>query len=156
MKIVVASDSHRNYQALADIVTAENDADLFLHAGDFQTDLTYLSGFLAVRGNNDLWIDVPQQRILTCEGIKIWLVHSDQYSSYNRLEALYKKAREEGYQIVCFGHTHTPYLEKRSAVWLVNPGSLWYNRDGSPVGYVVINIAAGKILAVKRQLYGKN
>ncbi len=150
MKIVVVSDSHRNYSSLQLVKSANSDADLFIHCGDFQTSQDQLQGFLAVAGNNDIWSGVPEQRVLTCADVKIWIIHSDQYSGSYRIEYLFKKAQENQYQLVCFGHTHTPYIEKRDGIWLVNPGSLWYNRDGSAIGYVVVNIAEGEIVNIQR------
>jgi len=47
--------------------------------------------------------------------------------------------------IVLFGHTHVPYLEKVGGVWFMNPGSPTYPRGGSRPGYGLIEINGAQI-----------
>ena len=85
---------------------------------------------------------------------KTWfllITHSHQYHYSNRINSLFEKGKKLNCDIVCFGHTHTPYIENREGVWLVNPGSLLYNRDGSKIGYVVIETNNGKIKDIERK-----
>ena len=149
MKIVVVSDSHRRYQLLEVIKDENLDADLFIHCGDFESSGGLPEGFIVVSGNNDYSRDIPEERVLNIDGIKILVTHSHQYYYNRRLAGLWEKARKLHCQIVCFGHTHTPYIDKREGIWLVNPGSLLYNRDGSKLQYVVIIIKTGVIESIK-------
>ena len=152
MKIIVVSDSHRRHKLLEDIRMANQDADVFIHCGDFESIDWLPEGWVAVHGNNDFYSDLPDERVLTLDDIKILVTHSHQYYYNSRLSDLKAKAKKLECRIVCFGHTHTTCLKEDDGTWLINPGSLLYNRDGSPCGYVVVIIEKGKIVSVEKKL----
>ncbi len=43
-----------------------------------------------------------------------------------------EEAAARGCEIVCFGHTHKPVVEKKNGVLVINPGSLSFSETGRP------------------------
>lgn len=66
--------------------------------------------------------------------------HSHHCSYFNREEHLVDIAKENECDIVCFGHTHCSYFEKIDGVYLLNPGSTTFPRDGNPPSYAILDI----------------
>jgi len=151
MKIVVVTDSHHRYRLLEDIQMANQKADVFIHCGDFESMDRLPNGWLAVKGNNDFYVDLPEERVLTLDDVKILVTHSHQYFYSSRHRDLREKAKKLGCKVVCFGHTHSTYIKEVEGIWLVNPGSLLYNRDASPCGYALITIEKGEVITVEKK-----
>ena len=151
MKIVVMSDSHWYNMYFQEVVSDNQDADLIIHCGDYDPQIKIPSGVVAVKGNNDFNSDLPDEKTLTFAGLKILVTHGHQYYSSRRAQMLAEKGKKLGCQLVCFGHTHVPFAEKIDDVWVVNPGSLYQNRDGSNIGYTIITVEEGAIKSIKRQ-----
>ena len=42
--------------------------------------------------------------------------------------------------IVCFGHTHASMIHKMDGVFLLNPGSVTFPRDGKPRSYAILDV----------------
>ena len=132
------SDSHRNDDLVEKIHRLEPDADAFLHCGDLCSDERQFPWLELVQGNCDFNFDLPRQRIFTYEGVSILMVHGDKI--YDRSNTLARRARENDCQIVLHGHTHTIIDETVNGIRILNPGALSMNRDGNPVGYIVLTI----------------
>ncbi|HEY7195868.1 MAG TPA: metallophosphoesterase family protein [Gaiellaceae bacterium] len=104
-------------------------ADLILHLGDVRTlealaELEALGPPVhAVRGNVDdeeLRALLPERLTIEAEGLRLGLVH----------DAGAREARHErllgwfpGCDLIAYGHTHVPELERVGETWIVNPGS---------------------------------
>ena len=125
MLIGLLSDTHDNLpfiERAVEFFKREN-VDFILHAGDFVAPFSLKSlqnssiEWRGVFGNNDgdksLLRERSQGRIvepplfLELESRKIALVHQ-----FQELEA----------DVIVFGHTHNPSIEKRANILLVNPG----------------------------------
>lgn len=145
MRILVVSDTHGSPGLLLDAVRHAGHTDMLLHLGDGQRDCAVLAGrydgeVLAVRGNCDFaGLDEPE-RFLPLGGVSIYMTHGHLYDAKVTLNKLWFKGREAGADVVCFGHTHIPLLEKRGEVTLLNPGSLRYVKT-----YGLIELAHGKL-----------
>lgn len=59
---------------------------------------------------------------------------------FHREDDLVRLAKGHACDIVCFGHTHRSYIEKRKGVFLLNPGSTWMSRDGNPPSYAILDV----------------
>lgn len=140
MKIILVADSHGKHEILVKIRNRHKDADFFLHAGDIELDENEVEGYEVVAGNNDFYYDYPMQRSVMTPYGKLVLLHSHTISSYHHNEKLFDFGKEQMARIVCFGHTHRNVFIKKDGMYLINPGSLYYNRDGSPLGYYVLDI----------------
>ena len=138
MKIVVMSDSHGHSETIRTVLEREQGADFYLHCGDVCRDPRQFPNVLFVEGNCDYDPDLPRYRVVDCGKYRIFMIHSDRM--WDRKNDLLKLAVKKKCQIVCYGHTHVPVIEEYKGLWLINPGALSYNRDGSDIGYVVIDI----------------
>ncbi len=138
MKIVVMSDSHGVDHNIDKVLEKEKDANLYIHCGDIVSDKKKYPYLYIVRGNCDYDNELPLVRVLDAEGLKILVTHG--HNIYDRIKTLAERARDRGCQIVVYGHTHVPADDTCYGVRLLNPGALSYNRDGSKLGYLVIQV----------------
>jgi uncharacterized protein len=103
-------------------------ADLILHTGDVTaaSALAELESFgpvAAVHGNMDepeLREILPGRRVVEGEGLRIGLVH-DARGAAGRHQRLLDAF--PGCDVIAYGHTHMPELEKVGETWILNPGS---------------------------------
>ena len=138
MRFAIISDTHgnaANFKKAVKWLNKEN-IKLILHAGDIgnpeslQESLEDFNGeFLGVLGNmdRDFKIDIEKyqskkakvfEEILETEagGKKIAVTHKP--------EPARELAETKEYDLVFYGHTHKPYLEKIKDCFLINPGEL--------------------------------
>ncbi|MGB4985113.1 MAG: YfcE family phosphodiesterase [Erysipelotrichaceae bacterium] len=146
MKIVVVSDSHGKIQILQDIyLKHQHEAQYFLHLGDIEADQSYVSDYICVCGNNDYFGEYELERVVHIPQHNIFMCHSHQFFSSNRISGLVSKGKRLHCDIVCYGHTHVFHYEVKDNIVLLNPGSLYYNRDGSGSSYAIIDIENNQI-----------
>ena len=130
MKIIIFSDSHRQFSSMMQAIETESPVDWIIHAGDVQSDIDDLKimypnvPIAEVKGNNDFWTsDAPEERFFELDGVKIFLTHGHSYGVKYSLAKLFKRASELGANVCVFGHTHQRYNEKSGSVNMFNPGS---------------------------------
>jgi len=155
MKYIVISDLHipeRAKEIPKKILDEAKILDGIICAGDFTTKEVFDTlneankNVIAVKGNCDRF-SLPEYSAFFQEGKKIGILHSHIFGRGNLL-LLEEFAKSEKLDILIFGHTHTSFLEKRSNVLMINPGSA--NGIGSGRGnnpektYATLEIAAGK------------
>lgn len=145
MKVIVVSDSHGRDEMLHEVVSKHPDADVFIHCGDIEANESEFPQYVIVRGNNDLFYDYPDERILNIGKHHFYVTHSHQFMYSHRVESLVKKAKEVGCDIVCFGHTHVALHEVCDGVHVLNPGSLWRSRDGREPSYAILSLQDEKV-----------
>ncbi len=150
MKIVVMSDSHSYDDRVREIISSNPDAEAFLHCGDLESDPRYFPEVFFVKGNNDWGADFPKEAVLQYNGVGIYMNHSDRLYP-DRVSMLVKKARQNNCRIAIYGHTHR--LDDRivDGIRVMNPGSLFYNRAHSELGYFVIDIEQDGSYTVTRK-----
>lgn len=129
MKILVLSDSHREETNMRTAVELEK-PDAVIHLGDHASDAETLERaypylpVCKVRGNCDRdACDVPEEVVLTWQGVKILATHGHRYHVKSGLLTLSYAAIQAGVQVALFGHTHVPYCEESEGLWLLNPGA---------------------------------
>jgi len=151
LRIVVFSDSHRNYRILHTIVNTHPTADWFVHLGDGLDELELLrqnhpdKAFRGVRGNNDWGSSLPVSDILWCDGKKVFLTHGHTLGVKLQLDALQLQARSVGAHIALFGHTHMPCQNYEDKLYLLNPGSVTLPATGRP-SYGLVDITPAGIV----------
>ncbi|MDY6794863.1 MAG: metallophosphoesterase family protein [Actinomycetota bacterium] len=102
--------------------------DLILHAGDLVEvsvleRLRELAPTRAVAGNMDrpeVRAVLPEREVMDLEGARVGLIHG--WGSPFGIERRVL-SRFQGMDVVVFGHTHKPLVEKRKGTLLVNPGT---------------------------------
>jgi uncharacterized protein len=140
VKVVITSDVHGHLDRLQRIAQLHHDADYFLDAGDSEGSESLILPFVSVEGNNDYSHLFPKTRVIDAHPHKIYMTHSHEFFVSQRDEGLVKKAKRLGCDIVIYGHSHVPDIKEMYGITLINPGSLYYNRDRSPLSYVVLTI----------------
>lgn len=140
MKIVIVSDNHGRLEPLQDIQMKHQDAELFIHCGDSEMPTEYLSGYVAVKGNNDFYDELPDFRVVECDNHRLLVTHGHRMLFLDNREMLVNKAKSLNCDLVAFGHTHIFETRVVDGITLINPGSLSRNRDGSPTSYAIIDI----------------
>jgi putative phosphoesterase len=112
----------------ADCVRILERADLIVHTGDITAasvlgELESFGPVAAVHGNMDepeLRASLPGRRFVEAEGLRIGLVH-DARGTVGRHERLLEAF--PGCDVIAYGHTHVPEVEKVGESWILNPGS---------------------------------
>lgn len=93
-----------------------------------------------------------KKNVFQIDGLKIGLFHGspedpDEFlfhtTTEDRFRALAKKAKQD---IICVGHSHSPFHKKFEGVHFINPGSVGRMFDGNPAAsYAVLTIKNHKI-----------
>lgn len=158
LKIIVMSDSHGRASAVHRVISLHRDADLFLHLGDgerevqflMQADPAFAERLLYLKGNCDTGAVVePTHRQLVHPlpfGHSIFAAHGDALQVKFSTARLAYEARKNGCDLALYGHTHVPECRYEDGLYIINPGSLTYPRDGSKASYALISISEKGIL----------
>lgn len=131
MKLLVLSDSHGNISNLKKAVDKyKANTDVIIHCGDgTRGEAMWLKEqctgcmTVCVKGNCDFGSCLNDIEYLDIANKKIMITHGHLYSVKYGLEKLAYKAKEQGIDIVFFGHTHIPADTIINGVRLINPGS---------------------------------
>lgn len=149
-RVAVISDTHlpRGARRLPEPCLEElRRADAILHAGDIASvaaleELRALGPPVhAVLGNVDepaLASIVPEELVVELGGVTFGMRHIA-VSEESLLE------RFPGCAAVVFGHSHLPVVERRGAVWLLNPGSPTERRRAPFHSMIVVRIGGGEL-----------
>ncbi|MBQ8994198.1 MAG: YfcE family phosphodiesterase [Oscillospiraceae bacterium] len=148
-KIVVLSDSHGSTEGM-ELVIAQEKPDLVIFLGDGERDIEQVQWMtdglkvMAVRGNCDLFSDLPAFLDCSVQGIRIFATHGHLYDVKHDpdFRTLRKEAKRCGASVILFGHTHEPYYENSNRGILMNPGSIG---EGFPPTYGVLLIESGRV-----------
>lgn len=131
MNILIMSDTHFRQSFSIPEPLAEKMAmsDMIIHCGDFTSIEFYrflktAKDLRAVRGNNDRELSdiLPAELSFTVFGKKITVVHGHLIS----IASLHMRYADS--DIIVYGHTHHPSVEKPDGKLIINPGSLTMNR----------------------------
>ena len=145
MKIVVVSDTHRNFAVLNEIVNKNLDAELFIHLGDGENEARDAHNLhpdkpmVYVGGNSDFGMH-KNVRVITACGYKIFCCHGHLQHVHDGLDRLVSDAKDNDCRIALFGHTHLYRTENIDGVFLMNPGSPDCPRNHNKPTYGVIEL----------------
>ena len=146
MRLGIISDTHGDKAAIRQAVMMAPPVDCWIHAGDHGQDGAFLEQLTAgpvyaVCGNTDLlegrekpdeYIDIANKRI--------WVTHGHRYHVKNGLHELLYWANQFAADIIVFGHTHEPLVERRDGKLFINPGSAARPRAGSAASFVILTL----------------
>jgi putative phosphoesterase len=108
-----------------EIFTALAGVELILHAGDVGgagvlTEIGALAPVYAVYGNTDVpGGSLPAELDLDVEGLSIHVSHGHEVGSPTPARLLARSNAD----VIVFGHTHKPLVERNGARLVVNPGA---------------------------------
>ncbi|HHU71929.1 MAG TPA: metallophosphoesterase [Clostridiales bacterium] len=145
MKVLIVSDTHGREKYLLDTIQRVSPIDMLIHLGDFEggeESIRSMAGCSVefVSGNNDFFTSIPKEKIIKVGNYSIMLTHGHRYSVTHSLNLLWEEAKRNYVDVVMYGHTHVPYIEKYNGIWFVNPGSISLPRqDGRPT-FIIMDI----------------
>lgn len=148
MKILICSDSHSDNESLDELVKRHPNMDLYLHAGDSESDEFSIRPFLSVQGNCDYFSDFPIRRIIETPLGNLLMQHKPNPD--------YKIIKEYKIKLFVYGHTHIRKCEENGSVLFINPGSISFSRDNNPGSYVIMNISKEKYTIDFYSLFDEN
>ncbi len=149
MKILVVSDTHKNYKILYNVVRNNLDSKLIIHLGDGEIEAEDISRefpdipLVYVGGNCDFKFH-KEFEVVRAEGYSIFCCHGDRHRVKLGLELLISEAHRRGCQIALYGHTHVAFKDVIGGMCVMNPGSLDFPRGGVKPSYGVFEIERGK------------
>jgi putative phosphoesterase len=141
------SDTHSLLRAEA--VAALHGAELLLHAGDVGSDsvlreLGRLAPVQAVYGNvDDPILGLPQQLELTVGGLRVHVSHGHELGSPTPATLV----RAYSADVIVYGHTHKPLIERRGTTLVVNPGAAGPRRFHLKPSVALLSIEDGRARA---------
>ncbi|MDF2700512.1 MAG: YfcE family phosphodiesterase [Haloplasmataceae bacterium] len=142
VKVVVVSDNHGRVGELEAIYQKYKDeTKFFLHCGDSELESNHpiFDIYKSVGGNTDDF-SFKEELFLNIENNKILVLHGHYHSVRFDLNTLFNYASNAGADIVCFGHTHVPVVEKFENIIFINPGSIYANRGIRGRTYAIIEM----------------
>lgn len=146
MRILVISDSHGRNTYLDKVVDRVTNIDLLIHLGDFEGGENHIREVALckvemVSGNNDYFTSMDREKVISIGKYKVLLTHGHRYNVNTSRERIREIGIEQKVDIVMFGHTHMPIVDKTSKPILINPGSITQPRqEGRIPSYILMEI----------------
>lgn len=146
MKVLIVSDTHGRHRNLDRALEEAGQIDMFIHLGDVEGGEEYLNAIIecekhVVRGNNDFFSDLPREEEFYIGKYKVFISHGHNYYVSLDPEQIRQEGKARHADIVMFGHTHRPYLDKEKGIIVLNPGSLSFPRqEGRKGSYMILEI----------------
>lgn len=154
MKILVVSDTHRNFNVLKQIVNNNEDSDLIIHLGDGENEARDIQNMypqipcVYVQGNCDYGTHHLYEVVTAC-GYKIFCCHGHTYDVHSGLHELAAAAKAEDCNIALYAHTHLHRTGIVDDVFIMNPGSPDSPRNHNEPTYGVINLTSDGQIEMK-------
>ncbi|HEY8469414.1 MAG TPA: metallophosphoesterase family protein [Longimicrobiales bacterium] len=144
MDIGLISDTHGRLRP--EVFERFRAVEHILHAGDVGSadvlaELEVLAPVTAVWGNTDgfdLRSRLPETARLELQGCRILVVHGHQLGSPTAAGLV---AAYPGFDVIVYGHTHRPQIERGAGVLVVNPGAAGPARFGLPPSVAVLTLS---------------
>ena len=146
MRILIVSDTHSYNRNYLELLPRLGTLDMIIHCGDVEGSeytLTQATDcpVMMIAGNNDFFTDLPRELEFNIGRYKVWVTHGHNHRVYMGNQTIKTAARSRGADIVCFGHTHVPVLEREDDLVVINPGSISYPRQNNHrPSYVLMEI----------------
>jgi uncharacterized protein len=86
---------------------------------------------------------LPKQRVVEVGGVRIGMLHDP--GPRQRREARLA-ARFEDCEVVVYGHTHVPQVERFQHLWVLNPGSPTERRTSPTHSMIVLTIQGTRLM----------
>jgi putative phosphoesterase len=133
-------------------------SDVIIHAGDWFTidvyeELSALAPVVGVAGNGDgdeLIRRFGMKRTVEYEGVRIGIVHGHEGPGKSTPERARLAFRDGTPDLIVFGHSHIPLLEKIGDALLFNPGSPTDKRRQPTYSFGIVTVRNGTFEAEHR------
>lgn len=151
MKILIVSDTHRRDGNLQTVIERTAPFDMLIHLGDAEGSEERIAAWCReqnpecqvniILGNNDFFSSLDREKEIQIGRYRAFLTHGHFYSVSVGTERLVDEGKDRKMDIVMFGHTHKPYLERKDGITVLNPGSMSFPRqDGRRPSYILMEI----------------
>ena len=132
MRILIVSDTHRRDGNFRRVLEKTGPIDMLIHLGDTEGSEIYFKEWVnndncvihVVRGNNDFFSQTDKEKEISIGKYRAFLTHGHMYGVSFELETIKEEARARKVDIVMFGHTHKPLVDKRGRTLFLNPGTV--------------------------------
>ena len=132
MRLVVTSDTHRAMRDFEQIIERhmDNKDVIFVNLGDSEGEVEDMKMYYPqlrlenVIGNCDWNGSYPVYKMFKAGGKKVLITHGHKFYVKHGYQRLQEFAKQEGADIVLFGHTHIPYIETVDGIYYMNPGAV--------------------------------
>jgi putative phosphoesterase len=150
VKVGIISDTHGLLRP--EVFKHFEGVEHILHAGDvgpadLLAELEAIAPVTAVWGNTDGWeirSRVVEVARVELGGVRVVVVHGMQVGSPTPARVV---EAYPGAELVVFGHSHRPVIERVDGVLAVNPGSAGPRRFRDPVTLALAELAPGDVSA---------
>ena len=150
MKILVLSDSHTSVDRMK-YAYGQAAPDAVLHLGDHFADAQKLmawappgAAYHMVNGNCDPNPYTETEKLLTCEGVKIYMTHGHIYDVKNGTSSFVKRALELGADLALHGHTHQGKISTIPGLTFMCPGQMERHDSRLASSFGIVTISDGK------------
>lgn len=133
MEMILVSDSHGNIDVLKEIVRRHPHANYYLHLGDSERYPNEIEPFVSVQGNCDPYDTYPKSRFFKTRYGTFYLEHGNGVG--RSLDYMASKHAD----FYVYGHTHVQDIRTYQGMYILNPGSTTFPRDGSIETYLVLS-----------------
>ncbi len=146
-QVLIISDSHfLRKEQLKQFIHSIQDVDAIIHCGDIYIGYQEndFDNLFICKGNND-FADIPKILNFTIDNVRFTITHGHINSyAYNPITLT---ELQENYpsDIICFGHTHVPYIHHEENLTILNPGSLTLARTYPRINTYVLYDTMTKI-----------
>lgn len=117
-------------------IEKHNDITHIIHCGDIEEDCQYLEmvygrthSICSVCGNNDFFSSSPLNRIIKCEGHKIYVTHGHKERVKSGIDVLKSIGYTKEVDMCIYGHTHQQFYEEFDGLKILNPGAINYSNQ---------------------------
>lgn len=141
MKYLVISDNHGDREILVKIFNHyKNKVDAIFHCGDSElpSDDSIWNGIDVVKGNCDYSSGYPNTVTKVIGSDSIFMTHGHLFSVNSGLETVKAQAKQNGSNIVFYGHTHRAKTNFEDNLLFVNPGSISQPRGISKKTFAIV------------------
>lgn len=151
MRILVLSDSHHNIKSIISVLERHNDINQVFFLGDITSDIVAVQeqfkdkSYHIVSGNCDFSSHYKSADTVTIENTRIFFCHGHRFGVKHTLQYIKQEARQQNCSLALFGHTHCSLTSYDDGLYLVNPGSVAFSRDGKN-SYAIIDISPSGIM----------
>lgn len=146
MKILVVSDSHGRTYNFCKVLDKVGPIDLLFHLGDLEgseDDIEILAECPThmVCGNNDFFSSLDRDKVVELGKYRIFMSHGHRYGVGYTLDRIIDAAKEEGCNVIMYGHTHIPLIQYEQGMYIINPGSITLPRqEGRKPSYILMEL----------------
>jgi len=146
VKVLIVSDTHGYIKNLKKVLKNISPIDHLIHLGDIEGSEDYIESIAGcpvhmISGNNDFLSNLSKEDEFWLGKYHILITHGHYYGVSIGTEGLKEEGRARRMDIVMFGHTHKPMIERDDDIIVLNPGSLSFPRQiGRKPSFMIMEI----------------